>query len=209
MRKLELPPTLRKPNPSDLPQNEETISKTMIKLKEMEVANIVEGYTITLNKSSIYNYKFYSEINIDNSRLWDLLKTFIISFPGDVSFIFNHLDDEPIHGDYDDKYTILNKIEPYKIELTQDCFLEFGIINETETNLEEIFIESTKYLKYWGSDTQKFQKIMNEYNLTEFHDLNFFDEFPNVKETLANFKSDFIGTHSLVEYFKTIFLNDN
>ena len=125
MPELQLAPTIRTPRPDEVPQNQNILDK--IKLRQ--TANIVEGFTLHNNSSHEQPFKFYSEINIDNSKLWDLFKAFLVQFPDEISFICNHIDAETAtFSPYKDKFEILNVISPYELELTQDGFLEFGIM---------------------------------------------------------------------------------
>src|SRR5882757_5510157 len=144
MTELQLAPTIRTPHPDEVPQRQDILDK--IKLRQ--TANIIEGFTLRNNSSHEQPFKFYSEINIDNSKLWNLFKTFLVQFPDEISFIYKHIDAEiPNFSPYKDKFEILNVISSYELELTQDGFLEFGIMFHVDDFFEEAFIKKAKYLQ--------------------------------------------------------------
>lgn len=201
MRRLETPPTLRTPNLDEVPRSKELIDS----IEKSRQAKIVEGFTFAYNKSNDLPFKFYAEINIDNSRLWDFFKTVALHLPDQISLIFNHADGEANYGDYLDKFTLINGIERFKSELTQDCFLEFGVIHQTDSILEEVFVDCTKFVKYWGTDEQWFRETMLNFNIFEISDLNFMDEFPKVREALRLHKKDAVETENLIEELRTLF----
>jgi hypothetical protein len=207
MPELQLAPTIRTPRPDEVPQNQNILDK--IKLRQ--TANIVEGFTLQNNSLHEQPFKFYSEINIDNSKLWDLFKAFLVQFPDEISFIFNHIDAETAtFSPYKDKFEILNVISPYELELTQDGFLEFGIMFHATDYFEEVFIKKSKYLRYWGTHLGKFKEIMDSFSLTQIDDLNFIDEFPLVTEPLQKHNSDTISTDDLLRHLNdTLALPEN
>lgn len=198
MPELQLAPTIRTPRPDEVPQHQDILDK--IKLRQ--TANIVEGFTLRNNHSHEQPFKFYSEINIDNSKLWDLFKTFLVQFPDEISFIYNHIDAETAtFSPYKDKFEILNGISPYELELTQDGFLEFGILFHTNDYFEEVFIKKAKYVQYWGTHLGKFKEIMDCFSLIQIDDLNFIDEYPLVTQPLQMLNADALSTDDLLRYF--------
>jgi hypothetical protein len=203
MKALKLPPTIRTPRLDEVPQRPETIQK----IRERQLAKIVEGYTINDNDSKEYPFKFYAEVNIDNENLWLILKTLIMQLPDEISLIYGHIDNDPAYSEYLDKYALLNHLEPFKTELTQDGFLEFGVIFQVETFMVEIFIKKAKYIQYWGMDKECFRKTMNDYGIYEIQDLNFIDEYPLMTESLRLYKSDILETNALLDHFDTLFNN--
>jgi hypothetical protein len=197
MSELQLAPTIRTPHPNQVPQHQDTLDK--IKLRQ--TANIVEGFTLRNNSSHEQPFKFYSEINIDNSKLWDLFKAFLAQFPDKISFIYNHIDAATAtFTPYKDKFEILNVISPYELELTQDGFLEFGIMFHSNVYFEEVFIKKAKYIQYWGVHLDKFNEIMNSFSIIQIDDLNFIDEFPLATESLQIHNADTISTDNLLRH---------
>lgn len=198
---LELPPTIRLPRPDELPDNPEVFQR----LKERENANIVEGYILSDNTTHDLPFTFYAEINIDNSRLWDLFKALANILPDNLSCIYNWYEEEPIFSIYKDKNILLNQLDIYKTELTQDCNLELGLIYHTDDKLEEVFIADSKFLKVWGNNKIAFRQLMNDFRLNEVSGLNFVDEFPKIVEPLAMFNEKAKSTETIIQELNDFF----
>ena len=201
MRRLEIPPTLRSIRLHEIPNRADVTESIQRSLE----AKIIEGYTLKDNTAHELPFKFYAEINIDNPRLWELFKTLALHLPEEISLIFNHVDGETHYGKYQEKYSVLIDISNYSLELTKDCFLEFGAIHHTDDFLEEVFVDCTKYIKYWGMDEAWFRATMLDYQVFEIPDLNFMDEFPKVREALRLHYPDAIETHDLVNQLLELF----
>jgi hypothetical protein len=202
---LETSPAIRIPRIDEIPNNPETLAL----LKKREKANIVEGFVIHQNDSVNLPFKFYAEINVDNSRLWNLFKKITNEMPENISCIYNLYDSEPTYSDYIDKKIILKEFDKFEIELTKDCNIEFGLISQTEDELEEIFISDCKYIKFWGTNEVSFRKIMKGFYLNEVSNLNFIDEFPKVVEPLTMFIDNVRNTISVYESLNDFFANPN
>lgn len=180
MKQLQLPPTIRTARPDEIPARSELIDRIMSR----HTANIVEGFTLRENQSTDLPFKFYAEINVDNQNLWALFTTLFLQLPEKICLIYGHIDDAPAYSPYLDKYKIFNVLEPYKVELCNGGFLEFGVLHQQETYLEEIFIKKSKYIQYWGMDEARFRSTMTQYDIYEVEGLNFIDEYPLVTEAL-------------------------
>jgi len=198
---LEAPPTIRLPRPDELPNNPEVFER----LKGRENANIVQGYKLSDNTTHDLPFKFYVEINIDNSRLWDLFKALANQLPDNLSCIYNLYEEEAIFSVYKDKGTILKQLDNYKTELTQDCNLEFGLIYQVDDKLEEVFVSDSKFLKVWGNNEILFRQLMCDFKLNEILDLNFIDEFPKVVEPLTMFNEKAKRTETIIEELNDFF----
>lgn len=198
---LEIPPTIRLPQIDELPNNPEVFER----LKEREHANIVEGYKLINNTTHDLPFSFYAEINVDNSRLWDLFKAIVGALPDEISCIYNLYDNEAIFSDYRDKKSILAQLENYKTEITQDCNLEIGLIYQTDDTLEEVFIPESKYLKVWSNNEVDFRQLMKDFNLSEISNINFIDEFPKVVEPLTTFNKNTKRTDIIIEELNDFF----
>jgi len=192
---LELPPTVSLLNIEDYKESE-SVGDEIIK---SHCSKIVEGYTI-ISGLTDNAHKFYAEVNVDNKRLWLLIKAIVAVYPEEVALIYHHRDDEPHYGRYLDKYELLNDLEEFKTELVQDGNLMFGIINDNspEGFLEEVFVERTKYLKCWGMDADRFKLIMENFNIYPVEGLNFIDEFPHKTVPLTIIRPDLLGTMDLI-----------
>lgn len=182
MKRLQLPVTIRTPKLDEAPDD----PKIRTAILEAEKAKIVEGYTLHTNIPDDSLYRFYAEINIDNIRLWNLIKALLELLPEEVSLIYGPIDHEPLFSSYRNKSDILNIITEYKAELTQDGFLEFGFIYHDNITLQEIFIKKTKYIQYWGVDRESFDDVIKRFDLYEIEGLKFIDEYPLVTESLTS-----------------------
>jgi hypothetical protein len=198
---LEAPPTLRLPRPDEIPYNPETFER----IKQRETANIIEGFNFKYNSPGDRSFKFYAEINIDNSRLWKLFKTLANNMPENLSCIYNLFEQELFQSNISDKNLVLTLLDKYKIELAGDCFLEFGLIYQGEIELEEIFVSESKYIKYWGSNENYFRQIMHDFNINEIADLNFYDEFPKVVEPLTMFNKQAKNAETVIDELNDFF----
>jgi len=204
---LELPKTIRFLNEDEIPRNNPSVLK---RWKESKIANIVEGYTFRLNENNPENeaigFNFFAEINIDNSNLWKLVLALSQTLPDVAAILFGHIDFELNYGNYAEKDSILEFIDQYKKELTQDSFINFGLIFNDEESLVEIFIDEAKYVRYWGVDEVFFREIMNEFGLKEIKNLEFIDEYPKVREVLTRFDNNAIDSKTLIEIFSEKYL---
>ena len=198
---LELPPNLRFPRPEELPNIKEVFER----MKVLENTNFVEGYKLIKNTTHDLFFKFYAEINIDNSRLWDLFNALANQLPDNISCIYNLHNEEAIFSVYKERNIILEQLENYKIELIQDCNLEFGLIYQREGQLEEILVSNFKYLKVWGNNHLAFNILMKDFKLNEMINLNFIDEFPRVIEPLTRFNEKAKMSETIIEEFNNLF----
>ena len=198
---LEVPPTIRLPRKEELPNNPEVFER----LKDRENANIVQGFILKENTTHDLPFKYYAEVNIDNSRLWDLFIELSQNLPESVSFIYNEYEEDPSYGNYSNKTEIIKFLENYKVELTQDCFLEWGLITDETNLLEEVFIADSKYVKVWGNNEVEFRQSMAAFDLQEISTLNFIDEFPKVVEALTMHNNNAKPTYLLIQEFSDYF----
>lgn len=178
---LELPITIRQPRLDEVPNDKDIIDL----MEKRKSANIVEGFKFFPNTTHELPFDFYSLININNSRLWNLFLSLSKILPDNISAIYNLYEEEPIYSPYLKKEDVLNALALYKYELTLDGFIEFGVIFNVKDKLEEIFVTEAKYIKFWGVNESSFRQIMNEFNLAEIPDISFIDEFPKVVEALT------------------------
>ena len=202
-RTLELPITLRVPFPNEVPMDETVLAN----IKKSETANIVEGYTIKDKaenpEHANLEFEFYSEINIDNSRLWKLFIELTNFLPNEVVLISGHIGDDGInYGNYTDKKEIVNLLKKYEKELTSDTYLKFGLLFHTDEKLVEVYVDDTKSIKFWGSERKTFENVLQNFELTNVKDLEFIDEFPIVRHPLITIDDTVIDTVKLLEMLK-------
>ena len=84
MKKLELPITIRLATKDDVPNDPGILSD----IKEGLDAHIIEGYIVHPNTASELPFDFYAEINIDNSKLWQLVSSLESTLPMHSCLIF-------------------------------------------------------------------------------------------------------------------------
>lgn len=203
---LELPKTIRFLNREEIPNNPSVLKRW----EESKVANIVQGYTFKLNENNPENeligFNFFSEINIDNWNLWDLMLALSQTLPDVTAVLFGHIDFDLNYGNYEEKKGILEFISQYKREITQDAFISFGLIYNDDENLVEIFIDESKYIKYWGVDENLFREIMNDFGLKEIENLEFIDEYPKVREVLTRLDKKAVDSNTLIKILSERYL---
>ena len=202
---LELPITLRPPEMDEVPMN----SSVKERLELQKITKIVEGFKI-LPKNNTPEYEelvfnFYAEINIDNSRLWNLILELSKQLPDEISLIFNHSDCEPKYGKYSDKGQTLEFLAKYETEIISDTFIDIGMIFHSDSELIEIFLPESKYIKFWGVDQESFIKAMREFDLKEIDGIEFVDEYPKVREPLRLFNEKITDSNELIELLRTNF----
>ncbi|QNR25126.1 hypothetical protein [Croceimicrobium hydrocarbonivorans] len=197
---LELPPTVRIPREDETPPDKSVRER----LKKYTTANIVEGYSLSKNLKTSDSplFDFYAEINVNNSRLWNLVSNLASLFPENLSLIFGYDSDHLFYGNYREKHSILTEIEPFKRELVQDGFMEWGLIYHDENRLVEIFVKGPKYLQCWGDNLQAFLEIIETFGLNEIPNLEFIDEYPKVIESLWHMDNSVYQTSELIEKLK-------
>lgn len=196
MKPLELPPTIRTAKEEEVTTPNEEVLK---RIRARAEATIVEGYTLRENPDAGALFRFFSEINIDNSRLWELFTALVALLPTEASLIYGHIDDEPSYGRYLHKEEVLQKLAPYRLELAQDGLLEFGVIYQDEERLQEVFVKKAKYVQYWGVDEAPFRKVMQQFGLPETEGLQFIDDFPLATEPLRVHRPEAKETDEVVK----------
>lgn len=202
-RTLELPITLRVPLPNEVPMEESVLAN----IKKSQTAKIVEGYTLKLKDTNPEHldleFEFYSQINIDNSRLWKLFIELTNFLPNKVTLLSGHIDDEEMnYGNYSNKTEVVNFLINYEKELKSDTFLKFGLLYHSDDELTEVFVDETKYIKFWGSNRNKFEMLMHTFELTNIDDLEFIDEYPKVRHPLITLDDTVTDTLELLEILK-------
>lgn len=128
----------------------------------------------------------------------------MLQLPDEICLVYGLKDEEPHYSGYLDKFEVLNRLETLKTELTQDGFLEMGALFNDEEFMEEVFIQSPKYLQYWGMDEERFRTTMAEFDLYETPTLNFIDQYPMVTEALHLFKPNALQTEKVLEQLALI-----
>ncbi len=200
---IELAKTIRLARKDEVIKN----SAALERIQQIENAKINEGYTFRLKEieneeNQEVPFEFYSEININNSRLWDLVICLADLLPDVSALIIGDSESELNYCDYEPKHNIIGNLKKYKTELTEDAFLEWGMIFNDKKTLTEIFITDSKYIKFWGVDINGFQAIMTKFGLGQIDDLEFIDEYPKVRKPLRLFEDSIMDTTELINELK-------
>ncbi|HEY6083722.1 MAG TPA: hypothetical protein VIU45_09710 [Chitinophagaceae bacterium] len=180
---LVLPVTVRIPSAGEMPDRPD-LEELLLK---REKANIREGFTMRPNTTRQLPFSFYADININNPRLWDLLEALSKQLPEEVCCVYGLDATEQVMTEYFPKAVVWQKLTPYRLELTADCFIEFGLVHHSRNRLTEILVTASKYISYCGSDREAFFQCMKDFELPEIAGLAFIDEYPKIVEPLKLF----------------------
>ncbi|MFT3702302.1 MAG: hypothetical protein QM802_08030 [Agriterribacter sp.] len=180
---LELPITVRVPLPEEMPHRDD-IEALLYKRSK---AKIIQGYTINDNANPKMPYSFQAEININNSSLWELMLALAGFLPEQICCTYCISDEDSITTAYFPKTFVLQQLNVFKSELSQDCALEFSLFAHAPEGLTEIIVTSYKYLRYAGKNKNDFLKCMKTFQLNEIPGLAFVDEYPKITEPLKKF----------------------
>lgn len=200
---LALPITIRIPSDEEIsyrPDFDEIVHKR-------RNATIREGYTLDLNDTNTFRfpYRFQATINIDNNRLWNLFQALTATLPAKVSCVYGLYEDESATTDLLQKQFVLNEIEKYREELTQDCQLEFGLLFQTKDVLIELSISESKYIRYLGVELERFKLLMESFRLPYVKWLEFIDEYPKIVTPLRELMPSAKAPESVVYYLDQAF----
>ena len=174
--------------------------------KEFDAAskNIVNGYVV--GESDDSRFKYYFEINIDSSKVWDLfwdIENVLFAELDEIYCVYGLKDEEAELSDYKDKSFIKKTLEKYKFSIVNDGFLSVGIAFD-KVIVEEVFIESYKYLKVYTSQFDKIVEILGKYDLKENPNLRFIDEFIVASESMADEEKGIPHADTIVEELREL-----
>jgi hypothetical protein len=197
--KLKIPFVIRQPNEIDIPKGDSTIDSW----KERQSIALVEGFVLLENENQKdLNFKFYCEINIDNPKLWKLSKRLLDNINGQAYVIYNEHEEEVQYGAEKSISEIIEKLDRIESDILNNCSFSFGVVQNEDT-LNEVFIDESKFIKYWGSDEEFFRKVMKEYEIFEKKEMNFVDGYPKIVYDW-NFINNAAKTNEeLFEYLET------
>jgi hypothetical protein len=180
---LQLPITVRIPSDEEI-EHRPDIDGILFRRRK---AKIVEGYTLILNDNPRLPYRFQALVNIDNSRLWDLFLALAATLPDKVSCVYGmYEEDNSVTTTLLQKQFVLQELEKYRNELTQDCALEVGLLFQTKDILLELGISDSKYIRYWGAELERFRLLMKSFKLPPVEGLEFIDEYPKIVTPLRD-----------------------
>lgn len=200
---LELPITVRIPSDEEIDYRPD-IDEILFKRRK---AKIVEGYSLTLNENRRLPYRFQAMVNIGNSRLWDLFQALAVTLPDKVSCVYGLYEEDQDHVTTPllKKQFVLNELEKYREELTQECQLEVGLLFQTKDLLLELGISESKYIRYWGAELERFRQLMQSFNLPLVEELEFIDEYPKIVTPLRDIVRTAKAPETVIYYLDQAF----
>ena len=158
-----------------------------------------------------YLFKYRNKYYKISSRETEKIRLIIISKSNKNLIKYDQKNNEIIFENKPLKLTktefeILKYLEDYKTELIHDTLLIWGLIYHDNENLTEIYVDESKYLKYWGNNEEKFRNIMNQFNLSEIENLEFIDEYPKVRENINLHFENITETGELIETLRQTYV---
>lgn len=198
---LELPITVRIPSDEEIDYRPD-IDEILFKRRK---AKIVEGYTLTLNENPRLPYRFQATVNIGNSRLWDLFQALAATLPDKVSCVYGLYEEDHVTTTLLQKQFVLNELEKYRDELTQECQLEAGLLFQTKDILIELGISESKYIRYWGAELERFKLLMKSFRLPFVEGLEFIDEYPKIVTPLRELVRTAKAPETVIYYLDQAF----
>lgn len=144
--KLIFPKGLRFPKDDELPGDSD---KNAI-LDKFKNATIFQGFV--LFDSGNDKYKYYVEMNVNAPMIWSVfLEICKLLLTDNSAPILGHKDqekDEMFYGPDMALSRILEIFSEYQFELTNDGFIQFGIISQGEDVIEEVFVNPSNTFQY-------------------------------------------------------------
>jgi len=208
---LELAKGIHFPSKSEFCCTPEIKKSEYIKAKEIfdsECENITNGYKIIIQNQKDTGYKYYFEINVDASLLWNLfwdIGDTLFDELNNIYCIYGFKDSEDFElGDYKDKKYIKSVLQKYEYSIVNDGFLSLGIAFDKGI-VEEVLIDSFKFLRVFTSQKEKLLSVLEKYNLSEKTDIRFIDEFAVVSETVANQENNVLHPEDIINELNEVF----
>jgi hypothetical protein len=203
MSSLELPKTTRFAEERDVPRSYSD------KIAARREAHFVEGFVLTEVEDPEQLFRFYAEVNVNNSRLWELFTQLATMLPDVCTCLFCQHEnaDDVTSGEHQDKELTLATLNSMQRELVGDCYLEFGLIYSDETTLIEIYVAESKFVKIWGIDQPHFEQIMAQHGISKFEEMRFVDEFPKVVVPLTTLDAEAKSTEEILDLLETAFVS--
>lgn len=181
MNTYKLPLGIRIPNFDEYP-NGYNVDEINIK---RDSANIIEGYKLVEVQGEKFTH--FAEVNIDADNIWNLFISLSDKLIGNTAYgIIGFKDEEPTISNFTKKQRIIDILNRYNFELSNDGYIQFGIAYYDESSLNQVFITSFKYLQVWTTDSKELDETLKKYKISEQENLKFIDEFPVVSEALSD-----------------------
>ena len=199
MSSLELPKTTRFAEEQEVPRS------YWDKIAVRRATPFIEGFVLSEVEDPEQLFRFYAELNVNNSRLWELFTHLAAMLPDVCACLFCPYEDDVTYGEYQDKELILAILNSLQKELTEDCRLEFGLIYNDEASLMEIYVAESKFVKIWGVDQQHFERIMAQHGIPKLEKMHFVDEFPKIIVPLTTLYAEAKPTEEVLQLLGNAF----
>ncbi|HEX8505448.1 MAG TPA: hypothetical protein VF630_08780 [Hymenobacter sp.] len=199
MSNLELPKTTRFAEEQEVPRF------YWNKIAARREAHFAEGFVLTEVEDPEQLFRFYAEVNVNNSRLWELFTHLAAMLPDVCACLFCAYEGDVTYGEYQDKEIILAVLDSLQKELSEDCRLESGLIYNDDAALIEIYVAESKFVKIWGVDQPHFERIMGQYGIPKFEEMRFVDEFPKVVVSLTTLDAEAKSTEEVLDLLEKAF----
>lgn len=177
--RLILPPTLMPPKAEDYPPH---LDPNAIDARR-NAAGIEPGFSVSMAAEGA-TYELHALVNVDAPRFWEVFERLVERMPEQCAIILGERDDEPYYGPYIPKAELVPILRLFRRELADDPFLEWGVIHQTPTRTEEVFVPHAKYFRVWTSDAEGFRRELTGLDLPEREKVITIDTFPLVSLTL-------------------------
>ncbi len=168
-------------------------------LEKTRNAKIEQGYVVQTADETLFTC--YAEANIDAPQIWQVFRSLCEELLPEESFaIIGEIDEEPLHGgSYAQTQELLALFERFSYYLANDCYIQFGLAAQSETELAEVFVTPTKHFQIWTNKASIFADVMAKFGIAETDELQFIDEFPRTT-TALDYTGDFQSHDELINY---------
>lgn len=167
------------------PRREELPGDSREALARIAQARITTGYA--LHKAQDELFDTYVEANIHATQIFEVFRKLTFALmPDVVAPLIGIKEEEPVFGPYTHRALALSVFEPYIDLLQNDGFLEFGVIHQSQSVFEEIFVASPKYFKIWTNKQESVESVLQSAGIPRCEDLEFIDEYPRVSLSVGD-----------------------
>lgn len=191
---LIFPDGIRLTKPYELPSSDNSAL-----LEKIRNARIEQGYVAQSASETLFTC--YAEANVDATQIWKVFRSLCEALlPEQAMPIIGEIDEEPLHNGRDDQtQRLLALFERFDYYLANDCYIQFGLAAQSETELTEVFVTPTKHFKIWTSKADVLASVMNNHGIAKLDKLQFIDEFPRTT-TALDYKDEFHNYKDLINY---------
>lgn len=169
---------MRFPTKGDIPGDPADV------LNRVALARITTGYTLHLANDQ--PWETYIEANVHATSVFEVFRKLGFALMPDVAApLIGIKEEDPIFGPYTDRAWAVALFEPYVDLLQNDGFLEFGLVHQSESDFEEVFVASSKYFKIWTNKGHGAEEILKSAGIPRCESLEFIDEYPMVSLSVS------------------------